>query len=79
MILLKDIQKTDKDIKLIIKGEQPTNLGFKTNIKQKAYDVLHTKRDTAIQQLRELLNGENEEEEDRLFLVRRGATLTLDM
>ena len=54
--LLKDIQQVDNDRKLILKGEFPTILGFKTNTTHKAIDILNCKRESALLQLRELLN-----------------------
>ena len=69
--LLRDVQRCDIDINAIMKGEkEPKDLGFNTNISKKAFDILNTKRDTAMQQLRELLDNEDEDNNSGLVLER---------
>ena len=68
--LLRDVQTCDIDINAIMKGEkEPKDLGFKTNISKKAFDILDIKRSNALQELRKLLDKEDDEEdEDTIYL-----------
>ena len=75
--LLRDVQRLDMDIHFILKGEKSLGeLGFSPKLIEKndgrdAMDILENKRDFVIQELRKLLNPEDEEyklEDKSLYL-----------